>query len=307
MGTVNLKTGLSPAVWGAGVGVLLLGFVHFLTTAGGGDGLLRPIQGSFFDFIGSYFSFFFTTVAGLIVLVATIVIYIAATVSVQGTSGTEKDFTAVTRGLLIGIGSGMNGLLAYNIYGGWFGQTVGLILGIILFVLGFIAAFSVVSQSGVYQGFVGWLSWLAPMSWVVLGIGLLLLVISLILGLVGLAGVDFLKLGGDASAGTSVKGKYADASWSTGTFFLIGGLGSNANYAKTAYNMGNIAFIHRKASSDHTAHESGHNLSLFVFGWIVHLIGAVDENVIGYHATAFTELLAESHDPSSGAKLAMWV
>lgn len=287
--------------------MLLLGFVHFLTSAGGGDGLLRPIQGSFFDFIGSYFSFFFATVPGLIVLVATIVIYIAATVSVQGTSGTEKDFTAVTRGLLIGIGSGMNGLLAYNIYGDWFGQTVGLIFGIVLFALGFIAAFSVVSQSGVYQGFVGWLSWLAPMSWIVLGIGLLLLVVSLILGLVGLADVDFLKLGGDASAGTSVKGKYADASWSTGTFFLIGGIGSNANYAKTAYNMGNVAFIHRKASSDHTAHESGHNLSLFVFGWIVHLIGAVDENIVGYHSTAFTELLAESHDPSSSAKLAMWV
>lgn len=307
MGTVNLKSGLSPAVWGAGVGVVLLGLVHFFTSAGGGDGLVRPIQGSFFDFIGSYLGFFFTTAPGLIVLVATIIVYIVATVSVQGTSGTEKDITAVMRGLLIGFGSGMNGLLAYNIYGGWFGQTVGLIIGIVLFVLGIISAFAVVSQSGVYQGFIGWLSWLAPMSWPVLFLGLVLLVISLPLGLIGLAGVDFLKLGGDSSAGTSVKGKYADASWSTGTFFLIGGLGSNANYAKTAYNMGNVAFIHRKANSDHTDHEAGHNLNLFVFGWIVHFIGAFDENVIGYHSTAFTELLAESHDPSAGSRLAMWV
>lgn len=307
MGTVNLKTGLSPAVWGAGVGVLLLGLVHFFTSAGGGAGLIRPIEGSFFDFIGSYLGFFFTTVPGLIVLVATIVFYIVATVSVQGTSGTEKDLTAVFRGILIGVGSGMNGVLAYNIFGGWFGQTVGLIVGIVLFVLGFIAAFSVVSQSGVYQGFIGWLSWLAPMSWLVLGIGLILLVVSLVLGLVGLAGVDFLKLGGDSSAGASVKGKYADANWSTGTFFLVGGIGSNANYAKTAYNMGNVAFIHRKATGDHTDHEAGHNLNLFVFGWIVHFIGAIDENVIGYHSTALTELLAESHDPAAGSKLAMWV
>ncbi len=67
MGTVNLKTGLSPAVWGAGVGVVLLGLVHFFTSASGGDGLLRPIEGSFFEFIGSYLGFFFATAPGLIV------------------------------------------------------------------------------------------------------------------------------------------------------------------------------------------------------------------------------------------------
>ncbi len=307
MGTLNLKKGLSPAVWGAGVGVLVVFVLHFFSAASGGTGLIRPIQGSLFDFIGSYFGFFFTNTPGLILVGLTILLYIVATVSVQKASGDEPDLTAVVRGMLIGIGSALNGVLAYNIYGVWFGQTVGLIIGIVLFALGILSAFATVSQSGFYQGVIGWLSWVAPMSWPVLVLGLVLLIVSLPLGLIGLAGVDFLKIGGAATAAGSVQKKIADANWSTGTFFLVGGLGSNANYAKTAYNMGNVAFIHRNAQADHTEHEAGHNLSLFVFGWLFHFLGAVDENVIGYHANAISELLAESHDPSGSGKLAMWV
>ena len=303
MGTVNLKSGISPALWGAGVGLVVLVMVHVLTSGSGG--LIQPISGSFFDFIGSYFGFFFTKVPGIIILVATILFYIIGTISVQGARGDEPTLTAVMRGLLIGIGTGMNGVLAYNIYGVWFGQTVGLIIALVLFILGIISVFSAVSQSAVYQGFIGWLSWLTPMAWPVLGVGLIFLVLSLVLGLVGLAGVERFKIGG---SGSSVSGKIADANWATGTFFLVGGLIANINIYPTAFDMGNVGFIHRGATSDHTYHESGHNLSLFVFGWIVHYIGAVDENIIGYHATALTELLAESHDASSSsAKLEMWM
>ena len=249
MGTVNLKSGLSPAVWGAGVGLVLVVMLHVLTSASGG--LIQPISGSFFEFIGSYFGFFFTKLAGIIIFVATILFYIIGTISVQGASGDEPTLTAVMRGLLIGIGTAMNGVLAYNIYGVWFGQTVGLIIAIVLFVLGIISVFSVISQSGVYQGFIGWLCWLAPMSWPVLGVGLIFLVLSIILGLVGLAGVERFKLGG---AGSAVAGKVADANWATGTFFLVGGLVSNINIYPTAFDMGNIGFIHRGATSDHTHH-----------------------------------------------------
>ncbi len=307
---LKLKTGLSPAVWGAGIGVLFLGFVQFFS-ANLGDGshsLVQPISGSFFEFIGHYLAYFFTQVPSLVVLGVTILLYIVGTISAQGGETTEPDTTAVMRGMLIGIGTGMNGILAYNIYGVWFGQTVGLIVGLVLFILGVISAVSEVSQSGVYQGLIGWLCWLAPMSWLVLGVGVILLVVSLVLGLGGLAGVEKLKVGGDASADPSVAGKIADANWSTGTFFLIGGLAGNFNYMPTAFDMGNIGFIHRKADEDHTGHESGHNLSLFVFGWMIHYIGAFDENVIGYRAKAFTELLAESHASRSGrSELEMWV
>jgi len=307
MGTLNLKSGLSPAVWGAGVGLVIVVMAHVLTSASGG--LIQPISGSFFAFLGSYFGFFFTKVGGLIILIATILIYIIGTISVQGADGDEPTVTSVMRGLLIGIGTAMNGVLAYNIYGVWFGQTVGLIIAIVLFLLGIISAFSEVSQSRIYQGFIGWLCWLAPMSWPVLGVGLIFLVLSLVLGLVGLFGVDLLKIGGEANADASIAGKIAQANWSTGTFFLVGGLILYFNNQKTAYDMGNVGFIHRGTDEDHGEHESGHNLNLFVLGWIAHYIGAIDENVpvIGHGAQALTELLAESHATRGGRpKLEMW-
>ena len=307
MGTVNLKSGLSPAVWGAGIGLVFVVMIHVFTSGSGG--LIQPISGSFFEFIGHFFGFFFAQTQGLILLIATIVIYIVATLSVQGTTGEESTLTAVMRGMLIGIGASLNGVLAYNIYGVWFGSTVGVIVAIVLFLLGIISAFADVSQNGVYQGFVGWLSWLAPMSWPVVGVGLVFLVLSLLLGLVGLAGVDLLKIGGESGADASIAGKIADANWSTGTFFLVGGLISDINFQKTAFDMGNIGFIHRGTNEDHSEHESGHNLNLLVLGWIVHYIGAIDENVplIGHGAQAMTELLAESHATRGGRpKLEMW-
>lgn len=321
MSTVDVKKGFSPAFFGAWAGVLLLAIIHLVTSGFSGDSpKIIPtlsFDGNPFQFMGDYLSYFFTTTSGLVVTIATIVIYIGATYYVQKSSATppattvtEHETAAVTRGLLIGINSGMNFVLAYNIYGLWFNQTIGLIIGLALFGLGIIAAFRAVSQNSVYQGVIGWLSWLAPMSWPALFLGLIFLVISVVLGLVGLLGVDFLKLGGDSTdplVDATVKGKYVAADWPTGTFFLVGGLASNVNFQKTAFNMGNVGFIHRKAQHDHREHEAGHNLNLFVLGWIVHYIGAVDENLIGYRAQALTELMAESHDGGSGkAKLQVW-
>lgn len=311
MGTVDLKGGFSPATYGAGAGVVLLIILQLITSlVSTGSPQIIPaltFEGNVFQFIGAYFSYFFTTVGGLAFVITTVVFYITATVFVQKSTATEHETAAVMRGMLIGIASGMNFILAYNIYGMWFGQTVGLIVGAGLFGLGILASVKAVSQSDFFQGVIGWLSWLAPMSWVVLLLGLVFAVISFPLALIGLAGVNFFKLGGAASADPSVQGKLFSVNWKTGTFFLVGGMGSNANYAKTAYNMGNVGFIHRDAQHDHSEHEAGHNLSLFVFGWLVHLLGAVDENIVGYHAQALTELLAESHDRSStSAKLQMW-
>ncbi|MDL1883364.1 hypothetical protein FBR01_06905 [Anaerolineae bacterium CFX8] len=299
-----------PAFWGAGVGVVIMVLIHVLTTDSGG--WLVPVRadGSIITFIGSYFGFFFTRVPGLIILVASIVVYIAATVSLQSSSGTEAAFTGVMRGLLIGFGSSLNGVLAYNIYTSAFGnETVGLIIGIVLFALGFIASIGAVSQNGFYQGVIGWLCWSAPMSWGALGVGLVLLVISIVFGL--LIGwpfnVHLFRIGGDpANSAPSIKGKLAQANWPTGTLFLVGGIGSNLNYAGTAYNMGNVGFIHRRAGGDFREHEAGHNLNLFVFGWIVHYVGAVDENIIGYRHLAFAEMCAESNDPHAANALEMW-
>ena len=318
MGTVEVKGGFSSSFFGAIAAVLLL-LILFLITSGmgvGGVQLLPALSfdGNFFQFIGDYLAYFFTTTPGLVVLGATILFYIMATYYVQKSKATPPDpavvehqTTAVMRGLLIGLTSGMNFVLADNIYGEWLGQTAGTLIAVALFVLGMLATIKGVSQNGFYQGVIGWLSWLAPMSWPVLLIGLGMLIVSIVLGLVGLVGVNFLRIGGASTADPTVKDKIATANWSTGTFFLVGGLASNVNFQKTAFNMGNVGFIHRNAQSDHREHEAGHNLSLFVFGWIVHFIGAVDENIVGYHARALTELLAESHDSGSAkAKLQMW-
>lgn len=318
MGTVEVKGGLSSSFFGAIAGVMLLIILNVMTS-GLSVGTVQIIptltfDGNLFGFIGDYLGYFFTTTSGLIVLGATILFYITATYYVQKSKASatnpavmEHETAAVMRGLLIGLTSGMNFVLAYNIYGSWFSQTTGLIIAVALFVLGMLATIKGVSQNGFYQGIIGWLSWLAPMSWPVLLLGLGFLIVSAVLGLVGLAGINILKLGGASTADTTVKDKIVAANWSTGTFFLVGGLASNINFQKTAFNMGNVGFIHRNAQDDHREHESGHNLSLFVFGWIVHLIGAVDENIVGYHARALTELMAESHDTgSTKAKLQVW-
>ena len=313
MTTVNVKPGMSPALYGAAAGVILLIIIQLMTSGlGGGTPTIMPslaIDGNLLDFIADYLGYFFTTTPGLLVVGATILFYVTGTYYVQkSTGGIEHETAALMRGLLIGLCSGMNLILAYNIYGLWLGQTVGLVIGLVLFALGILAAVRGVSQNNGYQGVIGWLSWLAPMSWPVLLLGVALLLVSLVLGLIGLAGVNLLRVGGDSSADASVKDKIATANWATGTFFLVGGLASNANFQKTAFNMGNVGFIHRKAQGDHREHESGHNLNLFTFGWIVHYIGAVDENLVGYREKALAELLAESNDGGSGkAKLQMWL
>jgi hypothetical protein len=315
MNSVDINKGLSPTFFAAGAGVILLAIINVVTTGLGGSELrLIPeltFDGSVWEFMLDYLDFFFTTTLGLVVLSAMIVFYITGTYYVQKSfaSGTEHQTASTMRGLLIGLNSGMNFLLAYRIYSGWdfIGETAGLVIALALFALNILAALRSVSRNDGYQGIVGWLCWLAPMSWPVLILGLVLLGFSALFGLIGLLGVNFLRVGGAKGADGSVEDKVAAANWATGTFFIVGGLASNANFRKTAFDMGNVGFIHRRAAEDFRAHEAGHNLNLFVFGWIVHLIGAFDENIVGYHDRALMELLAESHDgASTDAKLEMW-
>jgi hypothetical protein len=42
-------------------------------------------------------------------------------------------------------------------------------------------------------------------------------------------------------------------------------------------------------------HETGHGLSLGIFGSAVHLIGFVDEMILGNGRNAWTEQMADSH------------
>jgi hypothetical protein len=140
------------------------------------------------------------------------------------------------------------------------------------------------------------------MSWVIVGLGLLFLIVSGILALINLA-----------IRSTFLKIEHFDVDWKTGTSFLVGGLAGNGNLAKgsTGYNMGNFAFLKRgHATSGYLIeHEAGHTLNLAIWGAVVHLIGALDENVFGGHSNAYTELFAESNVPPgsrTGSIFPMW-
>ncbi len=75
--------------------------------------------------------------------------------------------------------------------------------------------------------------------------------------------------------------------------------------------MGSFAFAKRDAPPDmHVEHEAGHTLNLAAFGSFFHFIGAIDENVTGGGARAFSERVAESNNPNTvipGDIVKMWI
>ena len=270
MNTLNLST----SVFGAAVGAVAT-FILYI-----GLGLSAAAIG---------------IIAGVVV-----VLYIVASVTSASGSGPEPGPSGFARGLLIGANTMLNGTLALAIWGALFGDTVGAIMAAVIGIINFLSVFPPVSQAGIYQGFLGWSNWLMPSSWVVVGLGLLFLVLSVLGHLIGLiAGSDFLKL-----SGARVDGK-------TGTFFFKGGFVSNLNFRKTAFNMGNFAFVHKDAGDWHLDHEAGHSLNLGAFGSVSHFVGAIDENVPvigGRGRNAYAERIAESNVPSTGQSniIPMW-
>jgi hypothetical protein len=191
-------------------------------------------------------------------------------------------FSEFMRGILIGVNSGLNGMLLFLIVLAISKSTPAAIaVGATLGLITFISVFAVISQGEFYQGVVGWLNWLLPMSWLITGLGLLFFLFNLI----------------------GIKGGAVD--WKTGTFFAHGGWISNLNAWDTAFNMGNFAFVDKNGSvSGYMEHEAGHTLNLAVFGSWFHLIGAVDEIVLR-HGNAYSEQLAESNN--SHSNVPMWI
>ena len=90
---------------------------------------------------------------------------------------------------------------------------------------------------------------------------------------------------------------YIRVDWATGSLIMKGGALSDANAIDTAYDMGHFVFVDSRttASDDHVPHELGHARSLGAFGSAVHLIGFVDEMILGNGANAWTKRMADSH------------
>jgi hypothetical protein len=199
-------------------------------------------------------------------------------------------------GVLLGVNTGVNGVIL--------GALFGPVVAVIICVLPALAVIEPVARSDIYQGFLGWGNWLMPMSWPIIALGLLFLIASAIGALVNLAvHSNFLKI------------EKLKLQAKTGTIFLRGGLAGNGNLSpgSEGYNMGDFAFLTSGLSADRLAylyeHESGHTLNLAIWGVVVHLIGALDENVFGGRSNAYTELFAESNVPPGkreGSTFPMW-
>ena len=217
-----------------------------------------------------------------------LVSYIIAAVSA------ETSFGEFMRGWLIGLNTALNAALGFAIVSAFAGVTGGIIAACVLVVINLLCLFAPVSQNEFFQGVIGWLNWIMPMSWPIVAIGLLFYLVSFLLWGVTGGKVEYLrvqKLGMD---------------WTTGTFFIKGGLIANLNYLDTAFNMGNFSFVDYKSDEWHKDHEAGHTLNLAAFGFLFHLIGALDENVLR-RGNAYSERLAESNSSGmSGNNIPMW-
>jgi RHS repeat-associated protein len=212
----------------------------------------------------------------------TTVSYIVA----DATSGTN--FGDFMRGFMIGMNAGLNAIIATAL----FGPVVGITLGVI----NFLAAFDTIANSSVYQGILGWSSWLMPMSWLATAVGLIFFVLNVIAVIFTVNQVDAVRI------------HSLSIDWGTGTIVMEGGM--IHPIGASGFNLGNFTYI-RPGGGNVVNHETGHTLSVAAFGSIFHFIGAIDENVIRANAghEAYAERIAESHDPTAVASdiIPMWV
>ena len=225
-------------------------------------------------------------VGGLVVL--SVVLYLVA----RPHTTPESMLGEFMPGVLLGFNTGVNGALAVAIVG---------LAGLVVCIIPALAVIAPLARTGVYQGFLGWVNLLLPMSWVVIALGLAFVLVSALLALVNLI-----------FRSTFLKIEKLTVDLGTGTTYLVGGLAGNGNLSpgSTGFNMGSFAFL--KSGQDSTyleKHEAGHTLNLGIWGFVIHFIGALDENVFGGGAGAYTELFAESHVPADQGRRAffpMW-
>ena len=202
----------------------------------------------------------------------------------------------VGMGLLAGLNLGAN-LIAW--------LSLGTPIAIPGSALAILSALSVLPGIGAgrrYQLLIGRANWLLPMSWPINIVGLVFAMAS---------------LGGHLLAGRvhPIFRIYA-VKWhrTTGMLAIRGGWIANLNTYRTAFNMGNLTFVHGNSLARasgvplwHLDHEAGHTLNLASFGLIFHLTGFLHEVAFGGGNLALAELLAESNVPqTSKPHLPLW-
>jgi hypothetical protein len=194
----------------------------------------------------------------------------------------------VMRGLLIGLAAGMN-------LGIWTLVPIGAIVGAIVGVVGFLAVFTAVSRTIVYQALLGWLSWIMPMSYLVTPIGIVFFLINLPFALAG-AGLAALRFD-TLTATVETTGGLSGVTGFRGGFNL-----GNFTFLATAPGVAPAAVQTPFGAPGLSAHETGHTLTVGAFGGIYGWTNAVDENIPPFRrlALAYGELMPESHFPRGG-------
>jgi hypothetical protein len=205
-----------------------------------------------------------------------------------------SSFGEFMRGWLIGMNAALNAVLGFALAATLFDVPTGAVVGAILGVMNLVCVLAPVTQNEFYQGVLGYLNWLMPMSWLIVALGFGFYSVSFLLHLVTGGKVNFLRI------------QKLGADWKTGTFFIKGGFVANLNYLHTAFNMGNFSFVDYTSGDWHKDHEAGHTLNLAAFGSVFHLVGAFDENVLRKQ-NAYAERLAESNNSgTAGSNIPMW-
>lgn len=229
----------------------------------------------------------------VLALAGIIALYTVGYLGARFTEGGGREFF---RGFLLGLTIGLNTVFLAALANKAIGLGAAIVVGIVVLGLTLPAISDEAAQNEVYQGILGWLNWLMPMSWVVNGLGLLFFLMN----------VRAATLTAWQAQGAAITEIAAD--WKTGTIFLRGGWISNANAWNSAFNMGNFAFVDdesRRTIEGHQEHEAGHTLNLAAFGSVFHLIGWIDEAID--RPPAFSEMLARGNNPASRQpSLPMW-
>ncbi|HSI92754.1 MAG TPA: RHS repeat-associated core domain-containing protein, partial [Jiangellaceae bacterium] len=179
-------------------------------------------------------------------------------------------------GAMIGFTAGANAMLGGMI----FGPVVGGILGVI----NFLALFPPIARNDVYQGILGWSSYLMPMSWPGHAIGLILFVVNVVPYLVTFGQVDAVRI------------RDLRVDWKTGNIFTVGGW--VGQLTPRAFNMGAFSYVNTsryiggEIAPATFEHESGHMLNNAAFG-----IFQATRVFEGDGLNSYWERLAESNVP----------
>jgi len=191
------------------------------------------------------------------------------------------------RGAIIGLSSGLNGVLLWWMTGwAWLAGTIAVLLSA--------SAFLWLSRHAIYHTTLGWLNWLLPLSWPVNLPGALMLLVNLLFAPLGYLHPLFRPI--------RIKLLIDPA---TSTFSCFGGL-IRPIKGFSGLNMGNFIFIN--PGWEHLLeHEVGHLFSLATMGAPFHYIGGLDEGLIQQNYwEAYAEHLADSYSTPTATVLSVW-